>query len=199
MSPILIFAIALALAGALFGAERAGEHRGAAMQAQTDQKQIDKVNADLTVQKAQAGQLLAAAADRDRRDAASAASAHLQQEIQHENDQARTDVARQHLADVGRLRFDATVVDPGRGTGGGSPVPSGVDTASAAPATTVELSDETSRALGELVLEADQLADDYRECYRSWHPDWREPLTASSAAANADPGPAPLPDSGASP
>jgi hypothetical protein len=189
MNPYAIIIGILVFLGALVGAERFGEHRGIALQAQTDQTRFDKISRDLDAQKAQANKLMADAAARDAAAAAAAAQLHQQQEIAHENDQARTDAAHQRAIDAGRLRFAGTREDAGGGRSGGSAVPAPADAAGPAGAATVELSDEASGALRELTFECDRLADNYRAAYRFLYPSWRDPLTdpPPTAPAAAEP------------
>lgn len=178
---------ALILAGAaLFGAERAGEHRGAALQSSIDQKALDKVHRDLEEQQAQAGKLMADAAARDAAEAQARAQLHQQQEISYANDRARTDAARRAGGD-GRLRFSGTAVDSGGRPGRGNPMPAAGDAAGPTPTAAVELSAAASGALRDLMFECDQLADDYRALYRFNYPDWRPPIDPLAPTAASPP------------
>jgi hypothetical protein len=208
VNPYAIIA-ALVVAGlALFGADRHGQGVGRAEQAQTDQVKIDgkdaelrQVASDLAAEKAQASALLAAAARKALDDSQAAARLRQQQELDHANDQARTEAARRAFADAVDRRVrelaaggQAAAVPAGRGSGGG-PVPAAADATGPAGAPAVQLSVEGVRNLGTMFLDCDALADNYRIAYTALYPAWRPPLippdAPASSAAPAAPASAP--------
>ena len=167
----------LAVVGAIVGGiARYGHNRyeaGIAYQSGVDQKEFDRVNQQISDQKAVAAKMIA---DRDLQIIAlqqAQALQRVQQEKQHAQDQAATDAARR--ANAGRVvRISVPIPDSGCGQGGGVAVP-GLSPATV-PARTeiVELPSAFGRDLGQLAYDADQLADNYRQAYRFLHPDWKE-------------------------
>jgi hypothetical protein len=169
------------MGAALFGAERAGESRGHALQAVTDQVQFDHVNAQLTAQKAQANALIQAAADQALAKQRADADLLRHQEHSYENDLAATDLVRRSAA-AERLRVTVNVPDSGSRPGSGDSVRGEDATAGATRTETVELPAQVGQDLRDLVFDADQLADAYRKCYRAEYPDWNPSLTSANPA-----------------
>lgn len=182
---LLILAV---LAGVAWG----GSHIGRALQAQDDAPIIKRLHDDvaardaaITRQKLDAAglmqQLQAAVIAKQQADAA----LHQLQETYREADRQRTADARRRLADD-RLRITVPIEAGGCGGGGAGAVPGTADAAGAPRTETVDLPGPVARDLRQLVLDADELADDYRACYRFVHPDWHDPLTASRNSGEAE-------------
>lgn len=162
MNPYIILGIVLSLIAAGGAGFAAGDHVGAADQKAADQVQFDKINQATADQKTQVNAMY-----RQKQDANLALMTERDQlkttlEKEHANHQAATAALRDKYAGLG-LRFIAEA--PRLGNGGGCTQSAGVDTASAEPAAIVQLPGEIAADLRRLAFDADQLADDYRECY----------------------------------
>lgn len=163
MNPWLILAAVLALAGVGLGGEVDGRNRGVNKQKVADQAQFDKVNAALTQQKALAQKIISLSEAHALDDQRHNVEIHQDLERQHAIDQGRTDAVRQQLASR-ELRFSAPA-SAGCGPRGADGVLEAASAASAAGTAVVQLPTEVARPLRQLNLEADALADSYRECF----------------------------------
>jgi hypothetical protein len=163
MNPWLILGVVLALAGVFAGGDHFGYGRGINEQKVADQAEFDRFNRERDEQKAEANDKyrkqqdanLALMAERDQ------LKTHLEKE--REKNRKATDDLRARYAGLG-LRF-AVPQSAGLGRGGGCAQGAATDPASAAGATVVQLPDALAADLRSLQYAADQLADDYRQCY----------------------------------
>lgn len=160
--PYRILGALLLVLALVSGGYTYGHHNGANGQKVVDQVQFDKINQGITDQKAQANTLY-----RNAQDANVALMAERDQlkttlEKEHANHQAATAALRDKYAGLG-LRFNAEA--PRLGNGGGSTQRAGTDPASASGPAVIQLPGEITENLRRLAFDADQLADDYRECY----------------------------------
>ena len=162
MNPYLILGGVLVWLASLVGVGVWQHGAGADGQKVEDQKQFDAVNAKLTKQTTEANAKYRAAqadiitlqTDRD-----TLKNNLLKEKLGH--DKTTSDL---HAGYAARgLRYTAQVA--GCGPSGGGTESTGTNTASAAGTTIVQLPDAITASLRQLVLEADQLADDYRLCY----------------------------------
>ena len=179
----LVAVLALACIG-YYGQTR--YEAGVNAQKVADQKQFDAINAQLTQQKEQAAATLEAANAKVLSDETELLALRAQQGASYARDQAATE-AQFVSTGSSALRVRVTCPTPqatGRGNGGGSALPAPAASAPAATAVAVELPSQTERDLRQLVFDADRLADAYRSCYRSWHPEWSEPAASAVVAAN---------------
>lgn len=158
----ILIAIVAALAIAA-GAYTVGRGHGINAQKVADQAQFDAINRGIEKQKADANALyrtaqadiIALQAERDR--------FKTQLEKNREQDRTATDAARDRLAGFG-LRFRPQQAG-GSGQGCPGTLPGSPNPAGAASAPVVELPAALARRLRSIAHDADQLADDYRQCY----------------------------------
>lgn len=169
------FVLAMVL-GIVFGIHHYGALRyedGITHQKGIDQGIFDRVNQQLTDQKAVAAKMIS---DRDLQIIAlqqAQAAQRAQQEKQHDQDVAATDAARRDAA-ASRLRITIPVSQvAGCGVGRGVDVP-GPSTSPVTSGTEVlDLPEAYRRGLLDIAFDADKLADDYRRCYRAFYPNWK--------------------------
>ena len=163
-NPWIILLVVLAIAGAGIGGELAGHKAGVASQKVADQAQFDKINTDLTKQKAEANALLeseqakliAAIAERDR----------LKSNMEKEHAENLANIATLRRSYAGlSLRFRP---EQAAGSGNGSGCANGAkgNPPSADDATVVQLPDSVTNGLRQLAEDADNLAADYKLCYQ---------------------------------
>ena len=157
MNPYAILAGVILWLASLAGVGYWQHGAGDDARAKVDQVQFDKINVAIAENKAKANLIYQADLQTDRD------SFKTQLEKEHAANQAATAALHDKYFGV-RLHFSATEV-AGSGDGSTSAVPSLADASRAAGTITVELSAAASSALRQLAYEADQLADNYRECY----------------------------------
>lgn len=162
MNPYLIlwFVLSIVVSGA--AGFSSGHRSGVTDQKAADQVQFDKINRDTVEQKAQANALY-----RQQQDANIAMMLERDQlktklEKQHAIDTANTAALRDKYTGLG-LRFTAEA--PRLGNSSGCAKSAGIDPASAETSAIVQLPDALAANLRRLAFDADQLADDYLECY----------------------------------
>lgn len=163
MNPYIIIGALILAAAALFGAYQKGHGSGVADQKVADQAQFDKINNDLTKQKASANALyqqaqadiIALLTQRD--------TLKLKLERDHANNEIATAALRDKLAGLS-LRFSSTETARG-GPGGKDASSSGDHPAGTEPAATIQLPEKITGDLRRLAFDADALNDDYRLCY----------------------------------
>lgn len=168
LNPWLILGFVLALAAAGIGGEIHGHKWGVDQQAKADQAQFDRVNADIASNKAQAAALLNEANAKVIQTLTERDALKTRLEAQNAVNRKQTDDLASQLRGM-QLRFAAQ--DSGSGASGDGAASTVADAANHdAPATCV-LSEEASRSIEEIVLDADRLRDDYRLLY-----DWAHSL-----------------------
>jgi len=163
MNPYLIIGAVFAVITIAAGSYGIGHGHGINEQKVADQAQFDTINREREQQKAEAVALYRSAqadiitlqAERDR--------FKTQLEKTREQDRTATDSTRNRLAGLG-LRF-RTEQGVGPGPDCAGTLPGIAHPAGTAPAATVELPGALARDLRSLTGDADQLADDYRQCY----------------------------------
>lgn len=159
---ILVAVILWLLSAAGVGYWQHGEGRAA--QKVADQVQFDRINDDITKQKAQADATYRAAQDANVKLMVERDQLKTKLEKMYATDQLATDAVRDKYAFVG-LRF-ATSKSAGSGGGSGSATSTGPDASSPATSAVVELPRALASDLRQLALDADKLRDDYALCYR---------------------------------
>lgn len=145
------------------GAEHVGHTSGVRDQKVVDQVEFDKINKQLTTQKAEANELYRQAqadiiklqAERDELKG--------KLEVKREADRKATDDNRNRFSGMG-LRLGVLKGAGDRADGGGTQG-AGSNAASVAAPTPVDVPKETASDLRQLAFDADKLADDYRLCY----------------------------------
>lgn len=200
---IRLLIIAAIAGGSYFGGLKIGETVGAKHQQDADAPVIkDLRDAVAARDTAITNQKLEAARVLEERDAAllaqkdAEARLHHEQEAAREADRRRTDDARRVLADQ-QLRIDVPLSSiAGCRSGGPGAVPDAADAAGAAGTASVQLPEPAGRDLRQLVLEADQLADAYRACYRFVFPNGDNPVSPTPAQEPQPAAPAEHGDSG---
>lgn len=162
INPYVILAIVLAWVCSLAGVGYWQHDAGIASQKITDQVQFDKINQERTDEKAQANAIYRHAQDDNLALATERDQLKTNLEKEHAINQKRTADLADTYARV-RLQFNA----PGAGhrDGGGSTEGTNANTTSAASATVVQLPDQITSDLRQLVIDADNLKDNYTECY----------------------------------
>ncbi len=167
MPPSPNFAAICAALCAIIVACLVGHHvgygRGVTFQKVEDQKQFDKLNADLAKQKADAGAKYKALAEQALASAQAADKFKNQLEVVREKSRTDLDAYRRSVSGS-RLFFDSTQA-PGCGHSSGSPQ-SGAQLPTSPDATSrVELPPTLREALRELMDIADDVSLNYRACY----------------------------------
>ena len=142
-----------------------------------DQRQFDTINGQITQQKAQAASLLQDAQSKIVAQESELLALRATQGAMYAKDLAQTQAEFVSSGDHPlRVRLNCSATPgAGSGQGGGGAVPAPVPAPTVTATATVELPAPTEHDLRQLVLDADTLADNYRACYRAWHPEWREP------------------------
>lgn len=163
VNPYLIIGAMLAIAASFFCGDYVGHGRGIDEQKVSDQREFDRISAEIMKQKAEASALyrqaqadiIALQVERDR----------LKNELEakREIDRKATDDRRTEFAGRG-LRFNP-IEDPRAREDGGGPQGAGSNPASPVTPTALELPASLTASLRLLAFDADKLADDYRECY----------------------------------
>lgn len=183
--------IALVALAAMLGAEQYGHHQGYADRALEDQKILDSARISIDQLHTDATAMILQRDASNERAAAAEALSRDNQEKAHVSDQARTEAENRAAAAAARAhRLQLTVSVPAAACGpsGGIGVSGGIGAAGGADRTaTVELPAETGASVLTVGLDADQLADAYRQCYRAWYPSWREAVTAPAASSAPTP------------
>jgi hypothetical protein len=161
-------AVTLFLAGTHWKAYHSGHSTGVLEQKAEDQVQFDKINADITKQKAEAAAILAKANAEILAGVAREADVKTQLEKTRETNRKATNDLANQLAGH-RLQFAAQ----GPGSWGSGPGSGGAETktTSDSGAATCIVSEAVDRSLKAIVLDADTLRDDYKLLYDWAHRD----------------------------
>lgn len=164
---LLYVVIGLAVVGILaaiaYGIDSRAYERGVTVQKAEDQKEFDRINGELTTQKAEANRLLQKAGADIIALMAERAKLTAKLEKQHADNQAATAALRDKYAGVG-LRF-AAPEGSGCGAGGGGSQGASSDAASTPATAVIQLPDALTRNLRRLAEDADKLKDEYALCY----------------------------------
>ena len=128
-----------------------------------DQARFDKANNDIAEQKAQANAAYRAFQEHNVALMVERDQLKTTLEKEHEKNRIATDALRNKYA-AASLRFAASQ-GAGSGDGGRSAQGAGIDSASSSAAAVVQLPDQITADLRRLSFDADELADNYRECY----------------------------------
>lgn len=163
MNPYAIIAALVVAIGLWFGGDHVGHTRGINEQKVADQGKFDKVNADLTENKAEAAgilktknaEILALMIERE--------TLKTTLEKDREKNRVATNALRDKYASIG-LRIELGK-DSGRWPGGGSASSTVVNSTGVDAAAILQLPDTVTGNLRQLVFDADNLADEYRKCY----------------------------------
>lgn len=147
--------------GAFTAGYLAGHKNGENGQKVSDQALFEKINKDLTDQKAEANNALEAAYAKNAADAASQAARTHDLEERHVQDSAATAAANARAPRILRI----TVPSPGCGASSPGPSASQAAASGANATTTVELPAEVSRRILAVGFDANTLADNYRACF----------------------------------
>ena len=162
-SPWALLAALAIVVGAALGGYTAGRMAGVNAQKVADQEAFDEVDQKLAAQKAEASAAYRAFQEHNIALVVERDQLKTNLEKRHAQDAAATDADRRQFAGLG-LRF-AAAENAGCGDrrlGAGS---AEADAARTDAAAAVELPATITSDLRQLVFEADQLADSYRECY----------------------------------
>lgn len=163
MNPYIIIAALVALIGTWFGGQATGHRAGVAEQQAADQVRFDKVNQALTDQKTEANAAYRAIQEHNLALVVERDKLKSDLEKEHAKNAAATDAVRRDLAAASLRYAAAEATRPGGCSLGAGSAGSGA-TSPDEPAA-VELPAPITSDLRQLVFEADQLADAYRECY----------------------------------
>lgn len=162
INPWVILAIVVAWLGSL-GAVGYWQHdAGVAAQKISDQAQFDKINQERADEKAAANAIYRKTQDANLALATERDQLKTNLEKEHAANQKRTADLADTYARV-RLRFNAP--STGHRNSGGSTEGASAGSAGTAGTTVVQLPDQITSDLRQLVIDADNLKDAYTECY----------------------------------
>lgn len=163
MNPYIIIAAFVVLIGSNLSTAYVAKDYGYKSALADTQDEVDTVNENLRMQKAEANALFQVMAEREIQTANERDAFKNKLGAEHVKNQTITNRLRNAIA-TDKLRF--TVEDNRRCGGSGSAAdPGQTDTTGNERATTIQLPEETARSLYAIAYDADQLADDYRLCY----------------------------------
>jgi len=163
MNPWIILGAVVALIAAGGAGYTTGSKHGKLEQQATDQAQFDDTNAKLTAQKDEANLAYAKFQENNLKLAVERDELKTKLEADREAARIATDNLARKYSSLS-LRYNATKA-PGCGIGSGAAQGAQPDSPIDAGTSEVQLPDEITRGLRQLVKDADDLADDYRKCY----------------------------------